>query len=273
MRCPTGSRSTSRWTPPSWPSPPSSPRRQHRGPASRPHGPRRAPTSCQRSKTMWRAPARDAASHCAMPWSSASWRSRWSCSSPERCSVEVCWSRATPTLGSTPMHVAMLAFNLQMNGYDEERAVAFRERAVQALRALPGVSPSRSRRACRSRRMSTWKASGSRGIMRQTTNRRQLTPSASAPTTSTSSACPSSQAGGSRPMTKPRGAASPSSARRWPGSTGRAVGGRPADLSGRFRQTRTGRRCLPRPQGALGRRGAAPLSAPARSGRAASPWW
>ncbi len=37
-------------------------------------------------------------------------------------------------------HVAMLSFNLQMNGYDMDRAVAFRDRAVQALRALPGVT-------------------------------------------------------------------------------------------------------------------------------------
>ncbi|MGE0461954.1 MAG: ABC transporter permease [Vicinamibacterales bacterium] len=37
-------------------------------------------------------------------------------------------------------HVAMLSFNLQMNGYDVDRAVAFRDRAVQALRALPGVT-------------------------------------------------------------------------------------------------------------------------------------
>lgn len=37
-------------------------------------------------------------------------------------------------------HVALLSFNLQMNGYDVERATAFRDRAVQALRALPGVA-------------------------------------------------------------------------------------------------------------------------------------
>jgi predicted permease len=37
-------------------------------------------------------------------------------------------------------HVALLAFNLQMNGYDIERAAAFRDRAVRALGALPGVT-------------------------------------------------------------------------------------------------------------------------------------
>ena len=37
-------------------------------------------------------------------------------------------------------HVAMLSFDLQMNGYDRSRAMAFRDRAVQALRALPGVA-------------------------------------------------------------------------------------------------------------------------------------
>jgi len=37
-------------------------------------------------------------------------------------------------------HVSLLTFNLQMNGYDTDRAVAFRDRALQALRALPGVT-------------------------------------------------------------------------------------------------------------------------------------
>jgi predicted permease len=37
-------------------------------------------------------------------------------------------------------HVAMLSFDLQMNGYDRSRAMAFRDRAVEALRALPGVA-------------------------------------------------------------------------------------------------------------------------------------
>ncbi|MEZ5288131.1 MAG: FtsX-like permease family protein [Vicinamibacterales bacterium] len=37
-------------------------------------------------------------------------------------------------------HVSDLSFNLQMNGYDLDRAVAFRERATEALAALPGVT-------------------------------------------------------------------------------------------------------------------------------------
>lgn len=43
-------------------------------------------------------------------------------------------------VGFDAEHVAMLSFNLKMNGYDVERAVAFRDRAVQALAALPGVT-------------------------------------------------------------------------------------------------------------------------------------
>ncbi len=43
-------------------------------------------------------------------------------------------------LGYDPTHVASLQFNLQMNGYDEERAFAFRKRVIAELQALPGVS-------------------------------------------------------------------------------------------------------------------------------------
>jgi predicted permease len=42
-------------------------------------------------------------------------------------------------LGYDPRPVSLLSFNLQMNGYDLERAGAFRDRALAALRALPGV--------------------------------------------------------------------------------------------------------------------------------------
>jgi predicted permease len=42
-------------------------------------------------------------------------------------------------LGFDPAHVSSLQFNLQMNGYDEARALAFRKRAIAELRALPGV--------------------------------------------------------------------------------------------------------------------------------------
>jgi putative ABC transport system permease protein len=42
-------------------------------------------------------------------------------------------------IGYDPIHVASLSFNLQMNGYDVDRAMALRQRAVQELRALPGV--------------------------------------------------------------------------------------------------------------------------------------
>jgi predicted permease len=43
-------------------------------------------------------------------------------------------------LGYDPSSIASLSFNLQMNGYDEERATALRDRAVEALQAVPGVT-------------------------------------------------------------------------------------------------------------------------------------
>jgi predicted permease len=43
-------------------------------------------------------------------------------------------------LGYDPRPVSLLSFNLQMNGYDLDRSVAFRDRALKALRALPGVA-------------------------------------------------------------------------------------------------------------------------------------
>ncbi|OFW46555.1 MAG: hypothetical protein A3J29_17555 [Acidobacteria bacterium RIFCSPLOWO2_12_FULL_67_14b] len=43
-------------------------------------------------------------------------------------------------IGFDPAPVSLLSFNLQMNGYDLDRATAFRERAFQALRVLPGVT-------------------------------------------------------------------------------------------------------------------------------------
>jgi putative ABC transport system permease protein len=43
-------------------------------------------------------------------------------------------------VGYDPRGLASLSFNLQMNGYDEPRATALRDRAVEALRALPGVT-------------------------------------------------------------------------------------------------------------------------------------
>ena len=48
-------------------------------------------------------------------------------------------ARATD-IGFDPTHLASLSFNLQMNGYDAGRATAFKDRALQAVRALPGVS-------------------------------------------------------------------------------------------------------------------------------------
>ena len=41
--------------------------------------------------------------------------------------------------GYDPRPLSSLTFNLGMNGYDHDRAAAFRERALERLRALPGV--------------------------------------------------------------------------------------------------------------------------------------
>jgi predicted permease len=43
-------------------------------------------------------------------------------------------------LGFDPRSIASLTFNLQMNGYDVTRATAFRDRAVDALQSVPGVT-------------------------------------------------------------------------------------------------------------------------------------
>jgi predicted permease len=43
-------------------------------------------------------------------------------------------------IGYDPTPISSLSFNLQMNGYDLDRAVALRDRAFQTLRALPGVT-------------------------------------------------------------------------------------------------------------------------------------
>ena len=43
-------------------------------------------------------------------------------------------------LGFDPTPVASLSFNLQMNGYDEARALAFRKRVIEELQAVPGVT-------------------------------------------------------------------------------------------------------------------------------------
>ncbi len=42
-------------------------------------------------------------------------------------------------IGFDPSPVASLGFNLQMNGYDADRAAAFRTRAIEEIGALPGV--------------------------------------------------------------------------------------------------------------------------------------
>ena len=47
-------------------------------------------------------------------------------------------ARATD-VGFAPEHIASLSFNLQMNGYDVERATVLRTRALEKLRGLPGV--------------------------------------------------------------------------------------------------------------------------------------
>jgi predicted permease len=46
----------------------------------------------------------------------------------------------TVDLGYDPQSIASLSFNLQMNGYDTQRATALRDRALNALRVVPGVT-------------------------------------------------------------------------------------------------------------------------------------
>jgi predicted permease len=43
-------------------------------------------------------------------------------------------------IGFDPGPISSLSFNLQMNGYDLDRAMVFRERGIRQLRALPGVA-------------------------------------------------------------------------------------------------------------------------------------
>ena len=43
-------------------------------------------------------------------------------------------------IGYDAESIASLSFNLQMNGYDQSRAAAFRDRAIEELRGLPGVA-------------------------------------------------------------------------------------------------------------------------------------
>lgn len=47
-------------------------------------------------------------------------------------------ARATD-IGFNPTPIASLSFNLQMNGYDVDRAMSFRDRALEEIGALPGV--------------------------------------------------------------------------------------------------------------------------------------
>ena len=42
-------------------------------------------------------------------------------------------------IGFDPSHISSLSFNLQMNGYDDDRAAALEQNALAALRSLPGV--------------------------------------------------------------------------------------------------------------------------------------
>src|SRR6266545_2689225 len=49
------------------------------------------------------------------------------------------WAAHAADLGYDPGPLSSLSFNLRMNGYDTPRATALRDRAIVALRALPGV--------------------------------------------------------------------------------------------------------------------------------------
>ena len=125
-------------------------------------------------------------------------------------------------LGYDPRHVSLLSFNLQMNGYDLGRATDLRERALRALRALPGVSGRFDRlTGCRCRPKSIWTASSCRAITDLETTGHSSTRRRSARTISASSGCRSSPAAPSPRTISGRSGRSRSSTRRWRGSTGR----------------------------------------------------
>jgi predicted permease len=50
------------------------------------------------------------------------------------------WTAYGTELGYNASAVSSLSFNLRMNGYDQARATAFRDRALETLSALPGVA-------------------------------------------------------------------------------------------------------------------------------------
>jgi predicted permease len=50
------------------------------------------------------------------------------------------WAAQGTDIGFDPRSLSSLSFNLGMNGYDDARAAALRDRALETLRALPGVT-------------------------------------------------------------------------------------------------------------------------------------
>ena len=127
-------------------------------------------------------------------------------------------------LGFDPRRVSSLSFNLQMNGYDDERAMAFRERAVRTLRALPGVAGGLDGLAAAARaRHQHGRRPRPGPPRRRTRTRPRSTRCRSAPTTSRPSACRSSRAARSPRTRSAASARSRSSTRPSRGSTGRTA--------------------------------------------------
>ena len=144
-------------------------------------------------------------------------------------------------VGFDPEHLASLSFNLQMNGYDVERATALRDRAVESLRALPGVTAASI--ASRLPLASDINVSGVRvdGSIPRPTTRRWSTRWRSATSISRPSVFRSSAAAPSRSTTSRASAAWRSSTRRWRVSSGRADRQSAAGSSRKARRRRRSR--------------------------------
>jgi hypothetical protein len=101
-------------------------------------------------------------------------------------------------LGFDPTPLSSLSFDLQMNGYDEARALAFRKRVIAELQAHPGVSAAALASRLPLAPDVNMEASTSEATTSRRTSRPRSTRSEWAPTTSRPWACRSWKAARSR---------------------------------------------------------------------------